>query len=69
MSPNTFFPQPSYERPPCSICGRTMMLARSEPDASDESDDDRRTFECVACNRSETLVIKYNGAATIVPKS
>jgi hypothetical protein len=66
MSPNTFFPQPSYERPPCSICCRTMMLARSEPD---ESDDDRRTFECVACNRSETLVIKYNGPATIVPKS
>jgi hypothetical protein len=69
MSPNTFFPQPSYERPPCSICGRTMMLARSEPDEPDESDDDRRTFECVACNRSETLVIKYNGAVTIVPKS
>jgi hypothetical protein len=66
MSPNTFFPRPSYERPPCSICGRTMMLARIEPE---QPRYDRRTFECVACDRSETLVIKYNDAATIVPKS
>jgi hypothetical protein len=65
MSPNTFFPQPSYERPPCSVCGRTMMLARIEPE---KQDFDKRTFECVACNRSETLVIKYNSAPTIVPK-
>jgi hypothetical protein len=65
MSPNTFFPQPSYERPPCSICGRTMMLARSDPS---EPDYDRRTFECVSCNRSEVLVVKYNGAAMIVQK-
>jgi hypothetical protein len=35
MSPNPFFPQPSYERPPCSICGNTMMLARIEPEKPD----------------------------------
>jgi hypothetical protein len=66
MSPNTFFPQPSYERPPCSICGGTMMLARIEPE---NPDFDKRTHECVARKRSETLVIRYNVAATIVPKS
>jgi hypothetical protein len=66
MSPNTFFPPPSYERPPCSICGRIMMLARIEPDKPDY---DKRAFECVACNRSEVLVVKYNSAATLVPKS
>jgi hypothetical protein len=65
MSPNTFFPQQSYERPPCSICGRTMMLAHIEPDKPAH---DKRTFECVACNRSEVLVVKYNSAATVVPK-
>jgi hypothetical protein len=29
---------------------------------------DNRTFECMACNRSEVLVVKYNGAATVVQK-
>jgi hypothetical protein len=64
MSPNTFFPQPSYERPPCSICGRTMMLAHIEPE---EPDCDRRTFECVHCNHSEILIVKYNSFSKIVP--
>lgn len=33
----------------------------------EKPDYDRRTFECMDCNRSEILVVKYNSGAKIVP--
>jgi hypothetical protein len=56
MSANSHFPYPSYERPPCPTCGATMMLSRS-----DREDPDRgtRTFDCIACDQHETVVLQY----------
>jgi hypothetical protein len=57
MSANPHFPKSSYERPPCPTCGAKMMLARIEPEKLDR---DTRTFECLACNHAETVVVKYS---------
>jgi hypothetical protein len=46
----------SIERPPCSECGTTMLLARIEPDKPDH---DRRTFQCAKCGHSMSEVVKY----------
>jgi hypothetical protein len=56
MSYTTHFPKAAYERPPCSTCGTTMMLARIETEIRDH---DKRTFECSGCNHTETIVMKY----------
>ena len=46
----------SIVRPPCSVCGTKMLLARIEPEKPDH---DKRTFECPKCNTSESFVVKY----------
>ena len=56
--------QISDHRPPkqtirhlrCPDCGGEMWLARIEPD---EPDHDKRTFECQACLKTITQVVKY----------
>ena len=50
-------PKPSDLSPPCDMCGMPMFLSRIEP--ADEADHDRRTFECMACKRSQTVTVKY----------
>ena len=42
-------------RPICEKCGTRMMLARIEPDRPGR---ERRTFECPACDHSETTIAK-----------
>ena len=44
-------------RPICQKCGTRMMLARIEPDHPGY---ERRTFECSACDHSETIVAKFD---------
>ena len=44
-------------RPLCPKCRMLMQLARIEP--SGEPDHDLRKFECVACDTSDTVKIKY----------
>jgi hypothetical protein len=46
----------SIVRPPCSVCGTKMLLARIEPDKPDH---DKRTFECAKCGNTESFVVKY----------
>ena len=43
-------------RPLCSKCSRQMWLARIEPF---DPNHDMRTFECPACDHSESIVVKY----------
>jgi ribosomal protein S27AE len=56
MSYTTHFPKAAYERPPCSTCGTTMMLARIETEIQENK---KRTFECGVCNRTEAIVMRY----------
>jgi transposase-like protein len=42
--------------PTCARCGAPMWLTRIEPD---ESNYDRRTFECKACGKTVVEVVKY----------
>jgi hypothetical protein len=44
-------------RPPCGKCGSPTMLARVEP--AGEPGYDLRTFECPACEHSETIKVAY----------
>jgi hypothetical protein len=50
-------PKLSDLSPPCVMCGAPMFLSRIEP--ADEADHDRRTFECLACQRSQIVTVKY----------
>jgi Zn ribbon nucleic-acid-binding protein len=43
-------------RSPCPKCSTTMLLASIEPDGADH---DRRTFECLECGHSESVVVKF----------
>ena len=43
-------------RPICKKCATRMMLARIEPDHPGY---ERHTFECPACDYSETTVAKF----------
>jgi hypothetical protein len=45
----------SIPRPACPWCGTQMMLARIEPDKPEH---EQRTFECLRCHKSETVVVK-----------
>jgi hypothetical protein len=45
-------------RPPCARCGTTMVLARIEPHTPGH---DMRTFECPACDHSESSVVHFGG--------
>jgi hypothetical protein len=56
MSANTHFPHPSYERPPCSKCGATMMLSRFDGENPNYG---KRTFDCIPCDRNETVTVQY----------
>ena len=40
-------------RPPCSRCGRPLILTRIEPD---EIGFDLRTYYCAACEESEAVI-------------
>jgi transposase-like protein len=52
-------------RPPCPKCGATMMLARIAPHTPGY---DMRTFECAACDHSESSVVHFGGVGeTVVP--
>ena len=46
----------NFEHPKCSACGAPMWLARIEPDRPDH---DKRTFECQACGKITSEVVKY----------
>ena len=56
QEPSTIDAVQNY-RPACSKCGALTSLARIEP--SDEDDHDLRTFECMACDHSEVVKIKF----------
>jgi hypothetical protein len=43
-------------QPTCSQCGAPMWLAHIEPD---EPGHDKRTFECVSCEKVVTEIVKY----------
>jgi hypothetical protein len=43
--------------PPCGMCGTPMFLSCIEP--ADADGHDQRTFECMACRHSQTVVVKY----------
>jgi hypothetical protein len=49
-------------RPPCPKCGTTMMLARIEPHTPGY---DMRTFECPACDHSESAVVHFEALAPL----
>jgi hypothetical protein len=52
-------------RPPCPKCGTTMVLARMAPHTPGY---DMRTFECPACDHSETSVVHFGGVGeSVVP--
>jgi hypothetical protein len=40
-------------RPPCSKCGRSLILTRIEPD---KAGFDLRTYYCAACQDTETII-------------
>jgi hypothetical protein len=40
-------------RPPCSRCGRPLLLTRIEPE---ESGFDLRTYYCAFCQANETVI-------------
>ena len=53
----TSIPYPiEIEHPKCATCGVAMWLTRID---SDKADHDKRTFECKACGRTTTEVVKY----------
>ena len=56
MSANSHFPQPNYQSPPCSKCGATMMLSRVDRNNPDYGE---RTFDCVSCDHTETVIMTY----------
>ena len=41
----------------CPLCGVPMFLSRIEP--AHKVDHDQRTFECSACDYSETVTVKF----------
>lgn len=49
--------KPTELSPPCVVCGTPMFLSRIEP--ADLAGHDQRTFECMACRYSETLMVRY----------
>ena len=59
MSLNQFTPSllNPLETPPCPKCGAIVMLARIEPYAPGV---DSRTFECTACDHSETKLTSFH---------
>jgi hypothetical protein len=42
--------------PDCPMCAKQMALVCIEPDRPDH---DRRTFDCVSCGYSETVVVRH----------
>jgi endogenous inhibitor of DNA gyrase (YacG/DUF329 family) len=48
-------------RPPCPKCGTTMVLARIAPHTPGY---DMRTFECPACDHSESSVVHFGGVGS-----
>lgn len=44
------------ELPACAGCGGLMLLTRIDPDHPDH---EKRTFECTACKREQSAVVKY----------
>jgi hypothetical protein len=40
-------------RPPCSKCGRPLMLTRIEPE---KPGFDQRTYYCASCRATETII-------------
>jgi hypothetical protein len=52
-------PEPTrvpIDLPRCSHCGGDMILTRIEPEQPGQ---DRRTFECKACGRSESKTMRF----------
>jgi hypothetical protein len=43
-------------RPPCSKCGRPLVLTRIEPIEPEEPGFDLRTYFCAACRDSEVII-------------
>ena len=41
----------------CTVCGVPMFMARIEPTVNDG--EDKRTFECVACDYAETTLVQF----------
>jgi hypothetical protein len=52
-------------RPPCFKCGATMVLARIAPHTPGY---DIRTFDCPACDHSESSVVHFEALAQIPAK-
>jgi hypothetical protein len=52
-------------RPPCPKCGTTTALARIAPHTPGY---EMRTFECPACDHSESAVVHFGGVGeSVVP--
>ena len=49
-------PFQKIDGPKCTKCGTPMWIARIEPD---KPGFDKRTFECPACDHSETIIVEY----------
>jgi hypothetical protein len=54
MSANSHFPHLSYERPACPKCDDVLSRFDRE-----NSDDGKRTFDCIPCNHYETVILQY----------
>jgi len=50
-------PTQDFERPACPHCGTKMWLRLIEPDT--KPGHDARTFVCLDCDHSETLIVKF----------
>ena len=53
--------QIGFEHPLCLACGMRMWLTLIEP--ADKPNYDARTFECLECHRSETVIIEIRPQA------
>jgi transcription elongation factor Elf1 len=52
---------PLSDRLECPKCGAHMMLAGIVPEGEGK---DVRTFECLVCEHSESVVVKFRSAAS-----
>jgi hypothetical protein len=50
-------PKPSIVRPSCPECGWPMWLTTVE--LGEDPDQDKRTFECLSCERQEAVAVRY----------
>jgi len=56
---NSFDPSnPPLGQRRCPMCGQPLSLSHIEP--TDRASHDQRTFECLSCAYSETVVVQFS---------